>query len=69
MSIKSLVKEYVSIKDAEEKLRQRKYDLKYKIGRTNIGTGIEIIDGVVWKIVWGNGEYEIRKIGKVNSEG
>jgi len=66
MSIKALVKEYVSIKEAEEKLRQRKYDLKFKIKRTNIGTGIDIIDGVVWKIVWGHEDYEIRKIGKVN---
>lgn len=68
ISIKSLVKEHVRIEEAERKLRERRYALKDKIARTNIGTCVDIIDGVVWKLGWGNGGYEITKVGKVNNK-
>lgn len=68
MSIRTLVKEHIRIEEAERKLRQRRYALKDKIERTNIGTCIDIIDGVVWKLGWSSGRYEITKVGKVNEK-
>ena len=68
ISIKSLVKEHIRIEEAERKLRQRRYALKDKIERTNIGTCVDIIDGVVWKLGWSNGRYEITKVGKINEK-
>lgn len=68
MSIKALVKEYVRIEEAEKKILERKYDLRNKIERTNIGTCIDIIDGVVWKLGWGDGGYELTRVGKLNEK-
>ena len=68
MSIRTLVKEHIRIEEAERKLRQRRYALKDKIERTNIGTCIDIIDGVVGKLGWSSGRYEITKVGKVNEK-
>jgi hypothetical protein len=48
MSIKSLVKEYVRIEEAERKLHERKYALKDKINKTS--RCIEIIDGLFGKL-------------------
>lgn len=36
--------------------------------RTNIGTCIDIIDGVVWKLGWGDGGYELTRVGKLNEK-
>lgn len=68
MSIKTLVKEHVRIEEAEKKIRQRRYALKDKIERNNIGTCVDIVDGVVWKLGWSNGRYEITKVGKINEK-
>jgi hypothetical protein len=66
MSIKALVKEYVRIEEAEQKLRKRRYALKDKIDKTS--SCIEIIDGVVWKLGWYHGDFVITKVGEVNEK-
>ena len=66
MSIKTLVKEHVRIEEAEKKIRQRKYKLQDKIVKTR--ACLEIIDGVVWKLGWHYGRYEITRVGEVNEE-
>jgi hypothetical protein len=69
MSIKSLVTEHERIQQAEKKIRNRKYKLQDKLNKMD--RGIEIIDGVVWKIEWGwaYGENnQLTKVGKVNEK-
>jgi hypothetical protein len=70
MSIKSLVKEYVRIEEAERKLHERKYALKDKINKTS--RCIEIIDGVDlanWRYGVGtHGNYTITRVGEVNEK-
>ena len=67
MSIKSLVTEHIRIQQAEWKLRERKDKLQDKLNKVN--RGIEIIDGVVWKIEWAYGmNNQLTKVGKVNEK-
>ena len=66
MSIKSLVTEHIRIEEAEDKLRQRERKLQQRLNKAS--RGIEIIDGVVWKLGWSNGRYEITKVGKINEK-
>ena len=66
-SIKSLVTEHIRIQQAEKKIRQRKYKLQDKLNKMD--RGIEIIDGVVWKIEWAyGGNNQLTKVGKVNEK-
>jgi hypothetical protein len=67
MSIKSLVTEQLRIEKASWKLRERKDKLQDKLNKTD--RGVEIIDGVVWKIEWGYGMHnKLTMVGKVNEE-
>jgi hypothetical protein len=67
MSIKSLVTEHIRIEKASWKLRERKDKLQDKLNK--VDRGIEIIDGVVWKIEWAYGmNNQLTKVGKVNEK-
>jgi hypothetical protein len=67
MSIKSLVTEHIRIQQAEWKLRERKDKLQDKLNK--VDRGIEIIDGVVWKIEWAYGmNNQLTMVGKVNEK-
>ena len=67
MSIKTLVKEHVRIEEAAQKLQRRKFRLQNKLDKAD--SGIEIIDGVVWKIEWAyGGNNQLTKVGKVNEK-
>ena len=67
MSIKALVTEHVRIQEAEEKIRQRKYKLQAKLNK--VERGVEIIDGVVWKIEWDYGLHnKLTMVGEVNEK-
>jgi hypothetical protein len=67
MSIKSLVTEQLRIEKASWKLRERKDKLQDKLNKTD--RGVEIIDGVVWKIEWGYGMHnKLTMVGKVNEK-
>ena len=66
MSIKSLVTEHIRIEEAEDKLRQRKSKLQQRLNTAS--RGIEIIDGVVWKIEYGYGSSNnLTRVGEVNA--
>jgi hypothetical protein len=66
MSIKTLVKEHIRIEEADRKIRRRRFSLQNK--RDKADSGIEIIDGVVWKIEsgYGRGKHIIR-VGEVDA--
>jgi len=67
MSIKSLVTEHERIQQAENKIRNRKYKLQDKLNKMD--RGVDIIDGVVWKIEWAyGGNNQLTKVGKVNEK-
>ena len=67
MSIKSLVTEHIRIQQAEWKIRNRKSKLQAKLNKMD--RGVEIIDGVVWKIEWAyGGNNQLTKVGKVNEK-
>ena len=67
MSIKALVTEHIRIQQAEWKIRDRKSKLQAKLKKAE--RGIEIIDGVVWKIEWGYGPHnKLTMVGKVNEK-
>ena len=67
MSIKALVTEHIRIQEAEEKIRQRKYKLQAKLNK--VERGVEIIDGVVWKIEWDYGLHnKLTMVGEVNEK-
>jgi len=67
MSIKTLVKEHIRIEEAAWKLRERKDKLQDKLNK--VDRGIEIIDGVVWKIEWAYGSNnQLIRVGKVNEK-
>jgi hypothetical protein len=66
MNIKTLVKEYLRIEEAEWKIRQRKSKLQERLNK--VDRGVELIDGVVWKIEVGYGtSNQLTKVGKVNA--
>ena len=66
MSIKTLVKEHIRIEEAEDKLRQRERKLQQRLNKAS--RGIEIIDGVVWKIECGYGSSnKLTRVGEVNA--
>ena len=66
MSIKTLVKEHIRIEEAEWKLKQRKSKLQERLNK--VDRGVELIDGVVWKIEWGYGaSNQLTKVGKINA--
>ena len=66
MSIKTLVKEHVRIEEAAQKLQRRKFRLQNKLDKAD--SGIEIIDGVVWKIESGYGRSKnIIRVGEVDA--
>ena len=66
MSIKALVTEHIRIQQAEQKLHERKYKLQDKLNK--VDRGIEIIDGVVWKLGWDYGKLTLTRVGEVNEE-
>ena len=67
MSIKSLVTEHVRIQQAERKLRDRKYKLQDKLNKMD--RGVDIIDGVVWKIEWAyGGNNQLTRVGELNEK-
>ena len=67
MSIKALVTEHERIQQAENKIRNRKYKLQDKLNKMD--RGVDIIDGVVWKIEWGYGPHnKLTMVGKVNEK-
>ena len=66
MSIKTLVKEHIRIEEADRKIRQRRFRLQDKLDKTD--SGIQIIDGVVWKIESGYGRSkQIIRVGEVDA--
>lgn len=66
MNIKTLVKEHIRIEEAEWKLKQRKSKLQERLNK--VDRGVEIIDGVVWKIEWGYGtSNKLTEVGKINA--
>jgi hypothetical protein len=66
MSIKSLVTEHVRIQQAEWKIRQRKSKLQERLNK--VDRGVDIIDGVVWKIEWAYGSSnKLTRVGEVNA--
>jgi hypothetical protein len=67
MSIKSLVTEQLRIEKASWKLRERKDKLQDKLNKMD--RGVEIIDGVVWKIEWGYGMHnKLTMVGELNEK-
>ena len=66
MSIRTLVKEHIRIEEAAQKLQRRKFRLQNKLDK--VDSGIEIIDGVVWKIeaAYGRSKHIIR-VGEVDA--
>ena len=67
MSIKSLVTEHIRIQQAEWKIRDRKSRLQAKLKKAE--RGIEIIDGVGWKIEWDYGlNNKLTRVGEVNEK-
>ena len=67
MSIKGLVTEHIRIQQAEWKIRNRKSKLQAKLKKAE--RGIEIIDGVVWKIEWDYGlNNKLTRVGEVNEK-
>ena len=67
MSIKALVTEHIRIQQAEDKIRNRKYKLQDKLNK--VDRGIEIIDGVVWKIEWAYGRNnQLTRVGELNEK-
>ena len=67
MSIKALVTEHIRIQQAEWKIRDRKSKLQAKLDK--VDRGVEIIDGVVWKIEWDYGlNNKLTRVGAVNEK-
>ena len=67
MSIKALVTEHIRIQQAEWKIRDRKSRLQAKLDK--VDRGVEIIDGVVWKIEWDYGlNNKLTRVGEVNEK-